>query len=173
MVRSALATRGALHRGPRAGAMTIPALSVVLGSCVALLPIVAEVGWFPDAGLLMLLGWRLLRGDVWPAWWAAPLGFANDLITGNPIGLSVALWTAIMLVLDLTDRRTMWRDYWIEWALAALFIVVSESAHWRVAALTGAPLDYATILPSVLIAVLAFPLAARLVSALDRWRLGR
>ena len=25
-----------------------------------------------------------------------------------------------MLALDLIDRRTMWRDYWIEWVLAAV-----------------------------------------------------
>ena len=45
----------------------------------------------PTSGLLMLIAWRLLRADAWPAWWAAPLGFVNDLIAGNPIGLSVAL----------------------------------------------------------------------------------
>ena len=38
----------------------------------------------------------------------------------HPLGFSVALWSATMLVLDLIDRRTMWRDYWLEWALAAV-----------------------------------------------------
>ena len=91
MVRSALAQRGsAMGRGPRAGADYVPAISVVIGSMVSLLPIVSSTGWWPDWGLLMLVAWRLLRADAWPAWWAAPLGFANDLILGNPIGLSVA-----------------------------------------------------------------------------------
>ncbi len=34
-----------------------------------------------------------------------------------------------MLVLDLVDRRTMWRDYWIEWVLAAVLLLVNECAR--------------------------------------------
>ena len=103
MVRAALQTRGRLNRGPRKGVTIIPAASVVVMSCLALLPVVAERGGWPDFGFMMLIAWRLLRADAWPAWWAAPLGFINDLLTGAPIGLSVALWTAVMLVMDLVD----------------------------------------------------------------------
>ena len=38
-----------------------------------------------------------------------------------------------MLALDLIDRRTMWRDYWIEWVLAAVLIAIDEWLQWRVA----------------------------------------
>ena len=175
MVRSALGPRaGAIGRGPRAGADLIPAITVVAGSMVSLLPIVSSTGWWPDWALLMLVGWRLLRADAWPAWWAAPLGFANDLITGNPIGLSIALWSAIMIAMDILDRRTMWRDYWIEWAIAALFIGLAELAQWRVAAILGAPVPLnMSAGPSIIVAVLCFPVAAFLAARLDRWRLGR
>ena len=62
MVRSALGPQGArLNKGPRAGADFVPAATVVAGSLLALLPIVSATGWWPDFGLLMLLGWRLLR----------------------------------------------------------------------------------------------------------------
>jgi rod shape-determining protein MreD len=175
MVRSALAQRGtAIGRGPRAGADYIPALSVVVGSLFSLLPIVSATGWWPNVGLLMLLAWRLLRADAWPAWWAAPLGFANDLITGSPIGLSISLWSAIMIAMDILDRRTMWRDYWIEWAIAALFIGLAELAQWRVAAILGAsvPINMSTG-PSIIVSVLCFPVAAFIAARLDRWRLGR
>jgi rod shape-determining protein MreD len=121
----------------------------------------------------MLIAWRLLRGDAWPAWWAAPLGFFNDLATGLPIGFSVAVWTAAMLVLDLADRRTMWRDYWLEWALAAVLLLGIEAAEWRVAQVMGASLPFVTVLPPFLISVLAFPIAGWIVARLDRWRLGR
>ena len=175
MVRSALAQRGSgIGRGPRAGADFIPAASVVAGSMVALLPIVSATGWWPNWGLLMLIAWRLLRADAWPAWWAAPLGFANDLIAGNPTGLSVALWAAIMIAMDVLDRRTMWRDYWIEWAIAALFIGLAELAQWRVAAILGAPVPlYMSAGPAIIISVLCFPVAAYIAARLDRWRLGR
>jgi len=175
MVRSALATKGArLNKGPRAGADFIPAATVIFGSMISLLPIVSATGWWPDWGLLMLVAWRLLRADAWPAWWAAPLGFANDLIVGNPIGLSVALWAAMLIAMDILDRRTMWRDYWIEWGIAALFIALAELSQWRVAALLGAPMPLGiTAGPSTLVGILCFPVAAFLAARIDRWRLGR
>lgn len=175
MVRSALGRPDArLNKGPRAGADFIPAATVVAGSLLSLLPIVSATGWWPDFGLLMLLGWRLLRADAWPAWWAAPLGFTNDLLAGNPIGLSIALWSAMMIAMDILDRRTMWRDYWIEWAIASLFIALAELAQWRVAAALGASVPFNTsALPAIIVSVLTFPVAAFLASRIDRWRLGR
>ena len=173
MVRSALQARGRLNRGPRKGVTIIPAASVLLGSLLAMLPVVADNGAWPDFGFLMLIAWRLLRADAWPAWWAAPMGLFNDLLTGMPIGLSVSLWTAVMLAMDLVDRRTQWRDYWIEWALAAVLILAAETAEWKVAEWAGAPVPFTHMLPAILISVLAFPLFAFLASRLDRWRLGQ
>ena len=173
MVRAALSSRRRIGQGPRVGAMYIPAATVVIASALATLPIVAAAGWYPDFGFLVLIAWRLLRGDVWPAWWAAPLGFINDVLTGTPIGLSVAWWTAAMLILDIVDRRTIWRDYWIEWALAALLLCANETAEWWVAGLMGAPFAYRSTLPPLLIAILSFPVAAWIAGRLDHWRLGR
>lgn len=173
MVRAALSQKRYIGQGPLPGARYVPAISVVGASLLTALPIVSTSGWYPDFGFLVLIAWRLLRADAWPAWWAAPLGFFNDLMTGHPIGFSVAMWTASMLVLDLVDRRTMWRGYWLEWILAALLLLANETAEWRVAHIMGASLPFATTIPPLLIAVLAFPIAAWLASRLDRWRLGR
>ena len=172
MVRAGLASRG-LGRAPVPGAARVPAASVVIATLLALLPIVSLTGWWPNVGLLMLVAWRLHRADPWPAWWAAPMGFVNDVVTGNPIGLSVALWPAMMLLMDAVDRRTQWRDYWIEWALAAVLIALVKLAEWRVASIGGAPVPLATLLPSIGIAIFCFPIAALAVARLDRWRLGR
>jgi len=175
MARSALTPKSArLNKGPRTGAEFLPAATVIAGSLIALMPIVSASGWWPDWGLLMLVAWRLLRADAWPAWWAAPLGFVNDLILGNPIGLSVALWAAMMIAMDILDRRTQWRDYWIEWGIAALFIAIAELAQWRVAALLGAPVPLSvTAGPAIVVGILCFPGAAFLAARIDRWRLGR
>lgn len=172
MVRNALAGRAAAT-APVTGAAYVPAASVVAASALALLPIVSSSGWWPNAGLIMLLAWRMARADAWPAWWAAPLGFVNDLLTGAPIGLSVATWTAIMLAMDLIDRRTQWRDYWIEWAVAAAMLAAAGWAEWQVAALSGAPVPAMQFVPAVLIEILVFPLAAMAAARIDRWRLGR
>ena len=78
-----------------------------------------------------------------------------------------------MLALDLIDRRTMWRDYWIEWILAGVFLFVHNWLEWELAGVMAAGIPFTSVLPSILIAVLAFPAAAWIVSRLDRWRLGR
>lgn len=174
MVRAGLAQPKMRHgRGPLSFAAYVPAGSVVLASLLSSLPVVASSGWFPDFGFLMLLGWRLLRGDPWPGWWAAPLGFVNDLFTGDPLGYSVALWSATMIALDLIDRRTIWRDYWIEWMLAAAFIAADELFQWRVAKAIAAAPPLVSVVPPVVISILVFPLVAWTVGRLDRWRLGR
>lgn len=173
MVRAALGDGQRGSAALRRWAMLVPTASVLAGSAVVLLPLVTQTSWIPEFGLLMLLAWRLLRSDPWPMWWAAPLGLFNDLVSGAPLGLSVAVWTAAMLVLDLAERRTMWRDYWIEWLLAALLIAASETARWWIAGLAGAPLPFASVLPRLALSVLLFPLAARLAILLDQRRLGR
>jgi rod shape-determining protein MreD len=173
MVRAALSSGRRIGQGPRTGAAYIPAVSVIAASLLSALPIVATSGWYPDFGFLALIAWRLLRSDPWPAWWAAPLGLANDLITGSPIGLSVTLWTATMLVLDLVDRRTIWRDYWIEWALAALLLLLNELAERWLAGAMGAAIPLVSIVPPLLIAIFAFPIAAWIIARVDQWRLRR
>jgi len=173
MVRAALAPSKRFRRGAKPYALAVPAATVVTASLLAALPIVSTSGWFPDFGYLALLSWRLLRADPWPAWWAAPLGLVNDLFTGYPVGFSMALWSATMLALDLIDRRTMWRDYWIEWMLAAVLIGIDEWLQWRVARLAGADVPFTMMVPPLLISICAFPLSAWIVSRLDAWRLGR
>lgn len=173
MVRAALASRRRIGEGPLPAAAYVPAATVVAASLLAILPIVSTSGWFPPFGFLMLIAWRLLRADAWPAWWAAPLGLFNDLLTGAPIGLSMAFWTAAIIAIDLLDRRTMWRDYWVEWGLAAVLLFLHETAEWRVAALGGAPLPFSSIVVPLLIAILCFPVVAWIAGRVDRWRTGQ
>jgi rod shape-determining protein MreD len=151
----------------------VPAATVVLASLLAALPIVSTSGWYPDFGYLMFISWRLLRADPWPAWWAAPLGFVNDLFTGYPVGFSIALWSATMLALDLIDRRTMWRDYWVEWVLAAVLIATDEWLQWRVAKLLDAAPPFARMVPALVISIVSFPVVAWIVWRVDAKRLGR
>jgi rod shape-determining protein MreD len=173
MVRAALSPPKRFRHGAKPYARIIPAATVIAASLLAALPIVSTSGWYPDFGYLALLAWRLLRADPWPAWWAAPMGLVNDLFTGYPAGFSVALWAATMLALDLVDRRTMWRDYWIEWVLAAMLIAIDEWLQWRVARIVGGAPALGHIVPPIIISIFAFPLAAWLVSRIDAWRLGR
>ena len=90
-----------------------------------------------------------------------------------PIGLSISLWTGVMLAMELVDRRTQWRDYWVEWAIATVLIALDRWADWAVAGLAGAPVAFVEIVPGIAFGVLAFPIAAMIVLRIERWRLGR
>jgi rod shape-determining protein MreD len=173
MVRTALTPPRRIGQGPAALAAYVPAATVIAGSLLAALPIISTTGWYPDFGYLVFISWRLLRADPWPAWWAAPLGFVNDLFTGYPIGFSIALWSATMLALDLIDRRTMWRDYRTEWVLAAVLIAIDEWLQWRIAKVLGAAPPLAQIGPPLVISICVFPPFAWAVSRIDALRLGR
>ena len=173
MVRSALQSNKRIGEGPVPAAEFVPAASVVVGILFCALPIVVENGWFPDIGFLMLIGWRLRRPDVWPAWWAAILGLLNDALSGSPIGLSVAVWTGAMLLTEIAERRILWKDYWIEWALAALLIAMNEAAEWQVAAWMGARVPFTAVIPPLFISIAAFPIFAWAVGWIDSWRLRR
>jgi rod shape-determining protein MreD len=119
----------------------------------------------------MLLGWRLLRPELWGAWIGLPLGFADDLIGGAPLGSAMTIWTIVLLGLDLADARIVWRDRTMDATLAGWSLVFSGVAGWAIAWFTGGTGPLWTIALPVLAGLLCFPLAARICAALDRVRL--
>jgi rod shape-determining protein MreD len=151
----------------------VPILSTVAATLLDLLPIVADWPIIPDFAFLVLISWRLLRPEIWPAYMALPLGLFNDLIAGHPIGLSMAMWTITFLLLDLVDSRVGWRDYWLDWLFASVLIVAHTSGGWYVAKLMGSITRYEVMAPQIVLSVFTYPLVARLIVSLDRWRLAR
>ena len=151
----------------------VPVGSTLAASLLALLPIVASRPLAPEAALLVVIAWRLLRPEIWPAWMALPLGLFNDLVAGHPLGQSMALWTMIFLACDYIDSRLGFRDYWMDWLIAAAAILFHTAAAWYIALLMGAAMDFSVLLPQLGVTILVYPLAARIVLALDRWRLSR
>ena len=155
----------------RARARIVPVVSTLAGSAVALLPLVATSAWVPPVGLLVLLSWRLLRPELWPVWIGLPLGLADDLVSGQPLGSAASLWTISLILLDITDIQLIWRDYWQEWAIASTFIALCICGGWAFAAFTGGGGSIAAIVPQLLAAIFLFPLVQRTCALLDRWRL--
>jgi rod shape-determining protein MreD len=85
----------------------------------------------------------------------------------------MALWTIIFLVFDLIDSRVGWRDYWMDWLFAGMAIIFYSFGCWYVAAMMGSRIDFVLLVPQILLSLFAYPLVARLVLGLDRWRLSR
>lgn len=151
----------------------VPAASTLLASALSLLPIVATAPLVPDFGFLVLITWRLLRPEIWRAHAALGLGLFNDLVTGHPIGQSMALWTMAFLILDFVDSRLGFRDYWVDWLFAAAAIIFHTAGVWYVARLMGSEISIMAMVPQIIFSILAYPIVARAVLALDRWRLAR
>ena len=150
----------------------VPAASIVAGSLLAIGPYVASMPLLPPFGLLMLIGWRLLRPELWGAWAGLPLGLLDDLIGGAPLGSGMAIWTIVLLGFDIADHRLLWRDFATDWGLAMLALAFATSGAWALARFTGGAGPYWAAVAQMLLTALAFPMAARLCRALDRWRLG-
>jgi rod shape-determining protein MreD len=160
-----------LDRAPsRFWLMFVPVASVMLGSISTILPLVATAPVLPPFGLLMMLAWRLLHRTLWPVWAALPLGLFDDMFSGQPLGSAAFLWTLVFLVIDLFDRRMMWRDYWQDWGIGAGLITGVLTGELIMANATGGETGWLVIAPQIVVAILLLPLAMRLSATLDRFR---
>lgn len=151
----------------------VPLLSTGIAILLALLPIVAQAPLLPDFGFLALITWRLLRPEIWTPRMALGLGLLSDLVSGHPLGQSMLLWTSVFLAFDLIDTRLGFRDYWMEWLIAAGAILFHTVGAWYIALLMGSDVRFSVMAPQLALTVLAYPFAARFLLALDRWRLAR
>lgn len=145
----------------------VPVITTMIGSLAVLFPVISTEPLMPPFGLMVFLGWRLLRGDIWPLWIGLPLGLWDDLFSGQPIGTAMCGWTAVMLVLDALDRRTPFRDHRQDWILAGLAITGYLFFALIIADGATTPL---VLVPQILLSALLYPLVARACAALDRWR---
>lgn len=151
----------------------IPWLSILFASLSPLLPIIAPLPLLPPLGFIFLLAWRVLRPGLLPLWAGLPLGFFDDLFSGQPLGSGILLFSLTMIALDLIELRFPWRGFWQDWGVAAVFVTL----YLILAILfSGAALplvQYPLILPQLILSILLFPLVAQVVSLLDRFRLKR
>jgi rod shape-determining protein MreD len=156
---------GHVERMPRSA--WLAPLSVVLGSMVTLFPVVATVPFLPPFGLMMLLGWRIVRGDSMRVWAPVPLGFVDDMMSGQPAGSAMLFWTISVLAVDVLDTRLVWRDFWQDWLIASGAIAFCLIAGRLVASPFTAHVDTAMVL-QIIIAIALFPVIARFCAWLDR-----
>lgn len=154
---------------PPAAARLLPPVSVLLGSLATTWPFVATFPVLPPLGLMMLLGWRLSRPDVFRIWAPLPLGFFDDLVSGQPLGNAMLLWTLCFFMIDLIDQRLVFRDFWQDWLIATGSIGFCLIVGRLVASPIGAHVDTVLLL-QIVISTMLFPLVARFCAWLDRKR---
>jgi rod shape-determining protein MreD len=156
---------GHSEKSPRA--IWLAPLSVMLGSLVTLVPVIAVAPFLPPFGLMVLLGWRLLRGDSMRVWAPVFLGFFDDMVSGQPLGSAMVLWTACVLAIDVLDTRLVWRDFWQDWLIGSGAVGFCLIAGRFVASPFGAHVDTALLLQGAVSAAL-FPLIYRFCAWMDR-----
>lgn len=151
----------------------LPWLTIMLGSLTPWLPIIAPAPVLPPFGLMLLLAWRLLRPGFLPLWAGLPLGFFDDLYSGQPLGSAILLFSLVLIVIELIELRFPWRNFWLDWLTASGILL----PYLAIAGLlSGAELTFVqltAIVPQLAISVVLYPVVARLVAKLDRLRLKR
>jgi rod shape-determining protein MreD len=149
----------------------VPWISVMLASLLPAWLFVASSPYVPPFGFLTLLAWRQLRPGLMPVWAGLPLGFFDDLYSGQPMGSATMLWSAAMILLDVIEARVPWRNFALEWLVASALILVYIAASLGAANITGGAVPLAMLAPQGVVAVLLYPVVGRIVAALDRFRL--
>jgi len=151
----------------------LPWATIILGSLSPWLPVIAPAPVLPPFGFLLMLAWRLVRPGLLPPWAGLPLGLFDDLFSGQPMGSGVLLFSLALIIVELIEIRFPWRNFWLDWLTAAGLV----SSYLVIAALlSGAEptlVQLRVIAPQLLLSIVLFPIIARVVAMLDRFRLMR
>lgn len=138
---------------------------------VPALPFIASAPLMPPLGFMMALAWRQMRPGLLPVWAGLPLGFVDDMFSGQPFGSGILLWSVSMIVLDIVEARVPWRNFLQEWLLAMANIVTYVLLGLLFVNAAGASVPAHVVIPQLLLSLLLYPLTGRAVAALDRFRL--
>lgn len=166
--------RNRLNREPSAfRKAAVPIGSVMLGSLTPLLPIVSSAPVLPPFGLMVLVSWQILRPGIWPVWAGVPFGIFDDIFSGQPVGSAVLLWSIILIAIDLIDQRYIWRNYWQDWFIAAISLILALAGGLAINNFLVRDVHVSVLYPQMILAIFTFPLVLRLVARLDHIRLKR
>ena len=140
-------------------------IMIVSGSLTAILPFTVSAPLLPPFGFAAFVVWRLLRPDLLPPWTALVFGTFDDLVSGNPLGTALLLWTVAALVLVMADRWFLFRTWRQDWLVTGAASVLYLIALWLLGPVSGGPRgDWSMLLAPALGSVLAAPLLIRLAT---------
>lgn len=163
-----------INRAPSpALVFAVPIVSILLGTLLPLFFITSAAPYIPPLAFMMLMGWRIIRPGIFPVWIGFPLGLFDDLFSGQPFGSAMMLWSLAMIAIEIIEARFPWRSFVQDWLTVAGFTVLYIATG---ALISGgdvtAPMLVA-LLPQAVLAIMLFPVVARIVARLDRLRLTR
>ncbi|MFC3307624.1 rod shape-determining protein MreD [Blastomonas aquatica] len=136
---------------------SIPIATVLAGSMTPLLPLVASAPVLPPFGLMVLISWQILRPGLWPVWVGVPFGVFDDIVGGQPVGSAVLLWSIILIAINLIDQRYIWRNYWQDWFIAAVSIIVALAGGLAINNFLVSDIHLSVLYPQMILAIFTFP----------------
>lgn len=152
---------------------SVPYASIMAASLLPVLLIADTMPLAPSFGFLMLLAWRMVRPGLLPLWAGAPLGAFDDLVSGQPFGCAIFLWSLALIAIELIETRFPWRGFWQDWFTAGVIAIIYCLASLIFSGASVTPEMLGVAAPQALLAVLLYPIIARMVARLDRFRLAR
>lgn len=154
-------------------ALAVPYVTIMLGSLFPVLFMADVMPVIPPLGFLFLICWRIMRPGLLPLWVGVPLGAFDDLFSGQLFGSAVLLWSLTMIALELIEARFPWRGFFQDWFTASLAIILYILVAMVVSGASLTPFQLIAAVPQILLSVLLYPIFARMVAWLDRFRLAR
>ncbi|SEK26602.1 rod shape-determining protein MreD [Sphingomonas palmae] len=154
---------------PLGSARLLPWTTVMAGSLLTIVPVGATLSLLPPFGLLVLLSWRLLAPFAIRLWAPAALGLFDDIVSGQPIGSAMLLWTLAYFLVGAMEARSGLRDFWQNWAIAAAAIALCLIGGRLVATPLSAHVEVALGF-QIMLSVLIFPAVAFLIGRVDARR---
>jgi len=154
-------------------ARSVHYVTIAIGSLLPFFALADVMPIAPPLGFIIFLGWRLMRPGLMPMWAGVPLGTFDDLISGQPFGSAILLWSLTMIALEILESRFPWRGFWQDWFTAGFAISFYIMAAMLV---SGAKISIpliSVVFPQVLLSILLYPLIARVIALADRFRLSR
>lgn len=152
---------------------SVPYVSIMLGSLLPVFLVADTMPLLPSFGFLMLLAWRMVRPGLLPLWAGAPLGAFDDLFSGQPFGCAIFLWSLALIAIELIETRFPWRGFWQDWFTASVIAIIYWLATLLFSGASVTPEMLGVAAPQALLGVLLYPIIARMVAGLDRFRLAR
>lgn len=138
---------------------------IVTGSLTAILPLTVSAPLLPPFGFAAFVVWRLLRSDLLPPWTALGFGTFDDLVSGNPLGTAIFLWTVAALVLVLADRWFLFRTWRQDWMVTGAACVLYLIALWLLGPVNGGPRgEWSMLLVPAFGSLLSAPFLIRLAT---------
>ncbi len=153
--------------------LTVPYASIMLASFIPAIFLASVMPIFPPLGFVMLVAWRIMRPGLLPMWVGVPLGAFDDLFSGQPFGSAILLWSFTMIALEIIESRFPWRGFWQDWIAATLAIVGYILSAIVVSGGNVTPFLVFAAVPQIIFSVLFYPVLARMIARLDRFRLAR